>query len=373
VWLKKAEPNNTEFFYFYGIGGRRMGVYRKFINGGNARLSLERDEVYFAGKRIRSGGYAVAEDRLGSTRKGDGVASKFYPYGEEFGATPTAEDRTKFATYYRDSGTGLDYADRRYYDKASGRFLTADPYMASGGPEDPGSWNRYAYVAADPVNFNDPIGLAREEPVNDWGLPPSWRIITQVISDGEVVTEVPIIGFWQGPRPSRRSPRLSNTERAEQHLMPALSRAIQALTLNEECLELFGNEETRSGKYNPVTVLTDLVMGNISGGQSSYGNLTWRAGTGADVTANGIPFLAGSATIKIGVASWNGGDVNENAHTLLHELGHFYDVVRGAGGSAIKSPDALPGILGGDSRSKENDWLVDQKCFGGALGYEKPE
>ena len=38
------------------------------------------------------------------------------------------------------------------------RFLTPDPYMASGGPADPGSWNRYVYVQWDPVNFYDPSG-----------------------------------------------------------------------------------------------------------------------------------------------------------------------------------------------------------------------
>ena len=30
--------------------------------------------------------------------------------------------------------------------------------MASAGPKDPGSWNRYAYVADDPVNNGDPSG-----------------------------------------------------------------------------------------------------------------------------------------------------------------------------------------------------------------------
>jgi hypothetical protein len=32
--------------------------------------------------------------------------------------------------------------------------------MASGGPNDPGSWNRYAYTRGDPVNRIDPNGLA---------------------------------------------------------------------------------------------------------------------------------------------------------------------------------------------------------------------
>ena len=36
--------------------------------------------------------------------------------------------------------------------------MTPDPYAASGGPSDPGSWNRYAYTRGDPVNRYDPEG-----------------------------------------------------------------------------------------------------------------------------------------------------------------------------------------------------------------------
>jgi hypothetical protein len=47
----------------------------------------------------------------------------------------------------------------RYYSSTIGRFLTPDPYHASGGPKNPQSWNRYAYVTNDPVGFYDPSGL----------------------------------------------------------------------------------------------------------------------------------------------------------------------------------------------------------------------
>ena len=90
-------------------------------------------------------------DRLGSTN------GKFYPYGEDKAGNP-GNDAWKFATYFRDTVTGLDYADQRYYSNSLGRFTSADRYRASGGQVDPKSWNRYAYVNGDPITFYDPTG-----------------------------------------------------------------------------------------------------------------------------------------------------------------------------------------------------------------------
>jgi RHS repeat-associated protein len=93
---------------------------------------------------------------LGSARDAP-TYSGYYPYGEEHGSA-MSNGTDRFAAYFRDDISGLDYARNRYYSSALGRFMTADPYRASGGPADPGSWNRYAYVKGDPVNFNDPHG-----------------------------------------------------------------------------------------------------------------------------------------------------------------------------------------------------------------------
>jgi RHS repeat-associated protein len=100
----------------------------------------------------------VVTDRLGSVVKIDSsTTARYFPYGDE--PSTTQQDRPKFATYYRDATTALDYAKQRYYASTLGRFTSPDPYQASGGPADPQSWNRYAYVQNDPVNYYDPEGL----------------------------------------------------------------------------------------------------------------------------------------------------------------------------------------------------------------------
>jgi RHS repeat-associated protein len=144
-----------EVFTFWGGRGERIGRYVPEVQQRTVEgvvtykfvwVKQGWEDVYFGGKRLQ------ATDRLGSV----GGGGRYYPYGEERSAT--AEGTDKFATYHRD-GTGFDYADQRYYSAKFGRFLTSDPYVASGGPAAPKSWNRYAYVEGDPVNYLDPRGL----------------------------------------------------------------------------------------------------------------------------------------------------------------------------------------------------------------------
>ena len=85
----------------------------------------------------------------------------YYPFGDAKSGTVSNAD--SFATYFRDS-TALDYAQQRYYQSGSGRFLTPDPYQASAHSVTPESWNRYPYGGNDPANNNDPSGLFLPKP-----------------------------------------------------------------------------------------------------------------------------------------------------------------------------------------------------------------
>jgi len=139
--------------YFYGVDGQQLGAYP--LSSGASALEIS---TYFGSKRLgfntnpnNGSETATAPDRLGSY-------GSYYPWGESKSGNNPA-DIWSYATYWRDSLTGLDYANQRYYSNVQGRFMTPDPHRGSAHTGNPQSWNRYGYVLSDPVNGSDPTGL----------------------------------------------------------------------------------------------------------------------------------------------------------------------------------------------------------------------
>jgi len=96
-------------------------------------------------------------DQLGSTRlltdtSGTVKASYDYgPYGATTASSGTASTSLLFAGQYQDAGSGLYYLQARYYDPATGQFLTVDPAVS-------GTQAPYRYASDNPVNLTDPTG-----------------------------------------------------------------------------------------------------------------------------------------------------------------------------------------------------------------------
>ena len=139
--------------YIFGVDGQKLGTYSLALSGSIITATTTQTAVFFGAKRVAVNGAAFVPDRLGSN-----MAGKYYPYGEDRG-TPIQNDQVKYATYTRDSATGMDYADQRYYSNQFGRFMTDDPSANSWDPANPQSWNTYAHMVGDPINGNDPTGL----------------------------------------------------------------------------------------------------------------------------------------------------------------------------------------------------------------------
>jgi RHS repeat-associated protein len=101
-------------------------------------------------------------DGLGSTRAltdSAGAVSNRYMYdafGSLLNQTGVTSNSYLFAGQQRDASLGLDYLRARYYDPATGRFVSRDAFP--GFEEQPLSLNKYLYALANPVNRTDPSG-----------------------------------------------------------------------------------------------------------------------------------------------------------------------------------------------------------------------
>jgi RHS repeat-associated protein len=164
VWKQKSGSNE---WYFYGVDGRLIGTYVPCQYYGTL-FQEQSTNVYFGGRTLQAQNITgIKQDRLGTTSY---TTTTYAPYGDTGISPPPYGDGLGFTGYYRDgTSTGLDYAQQRYYAPSIGRFTSADPYMPSAAIAKPQSWNRYAYVSNDPVNFVDPSGL-KEKGVPD-GVP----------------------------------------------------------------------------------------------------------------------------------------------------------------------------------------------------------
>jgi RHS repeat-associated protein len=68
--------------------------------------------------------------------------------------------RQQFGGYERDSETGLDFAEARYYGSTMGRFTSVDPIFTTlERLIDPQRLNLYAYTRNNPLKFTDPEGM----------------------------------------------------------------------------------------------------------------------------------------------------------------------------------------------------------------------
>ena len=195
--VRKYLGENTRFVY--GIGGELLIELSISVKSGAA--SLKKEYVYCGGTMATiepsAGTQYATTDILSSPRvitdsNGNVVSRHDYmPFGEElfagtggrsssqgYGGSETL--RKKFTGYERDSETGLDFAQARYYASTNGRFNSPDPLASSATTADPQSWNRYAYVGNNPMTATDPSGM----------------IATRITSGGDMVNR----GFTMAER-----------------------------------------------------------------------------------------------------------------------------------------------------------------------------
>ena len=178
----KKNDNGTVTYYLRSsvLGGQVVAEI-----GGTG--TLQRSYVYLGGKVVAlkqsNSYYWIHEDPVTKSKRvvdryGAVVSTvEMDPWGADTSRSSNAAFQPKkFTSYDRDSN-GTDEAMFRRYNRWQSRFDQPDPYDGSYSLANPQSFNRYAYVQGDPVNFVDPTGLT-DEPPFPWGPEDVERIYT---------------------------------------------------------------------------------------------------------------------------------------------------------------------------------------------------
>jgi len=106
---------------------------------------------------LRSGTTSYYQaDGLGSltslSNTSGALVSTYDSFGNLVASSGSLVNSFRYTGREFDTETGLYYYRARYYDPATGRFLSEDPAGLQGGP------NRYAYALGTPTNLVDPSG-----------------------------------------------------------------------------------------------------------------------------------------------------------------------------------------------------------------------
>jgi RHS repeat-associated protein len=99
-------------------------------------------------------------------------------------STPANGDRYAWTGRERDVETGLQYNRARWYDPATGRWMSQDPLGF-----DAGDSNLYRYVNNEPTNYSDPIGRQEQVGILSIGKLTS---IKEGLENGKLPTQLEI-------------------------------------------------------------------------------------------------------------------------------------------------------------------------------------
>lgn len=271
----------------------------------------------------------------------------------------------------------IGHTDQRYYGVGSGRFNTPDPYMANNGgpgdPADPASWNRYAYVAGDPINYIDPSGQVYGP------RPPDPPDPTPPIPGPPMPVPHPVPAPLDPPASFKMVVTgFSRTVPKETTIAGVLQKILDdILSQDNDCSRwLSSNTNSFTGKAFVQAILgggpSDYTFGY--GQLNSAGTAAFVGNANADGTVvRGLP-LDASITVNSNGAFFNsaysvssqgytGGTLQAQAFILLHELAHE------VGAPGFKSNDAGP-TREAVVNQASNNALVDKNCGKAVKGLQ---
>jgi len=185
----------------------------------------------------------------------------------------------------RDSESGLDNSQARYYSSQVGRFTSPDPSNQSVDFELPQTWNRYSYVLNNALNMVDRNGqwptYTHKEIINEAFPGMSTRDL-KILNDAseEVDTHQEACNSWMhgmsdGTDPNRAEAIYVAMQRGDQQITTdeAEARVDQAKWIAEGHTGLSPTALTKFG--NALHIITDRLSPAHVGYQPWYGQSKW--------------------------------------------------------------------------------------------------
>ncbi len=240
--------------------------------------------------------------------------------------------------------------------------MTADRML--GRPRDPGSWNKYAYTRGDPINRKDPTGKydcavgaydgrelteCEDFPIYQGGADPQCFALYQAAMAGDQ-SAVGLVdqycpSAFNLPQQAGNGGGIDNPDDRSNALAAAVNLALEALK-DPACASVFNTSGT--GLHSPSEVLNALNGAESDFFVGSIAFLPLKADRIAEAEQSG--YIGGQYTVaNIAINTAPGYFFNEDiigqVDTLLHELGHVFNLVASLGGSKIvydANPDGSP-------------------------------
>jgi RHS repeat-associated protein len=333
--VKKTEYGWTTWYLRSSVLG---GQVIAEIDGNNV---WQRGYVY-AGSSVmavqQGGVFWMHEDPITKSKRttdanGNVVSAiELDPWGADTNRSSSAAFQPRKYTSYDRDGNGSDEAMFRRYNRKNSRFDQPDPYDGSYSLAYPQSFNRYAYVGNDPVNFADPTGLD-DLPPDPWD--PSDIIKTDVwaphwprggIGGGIHGPLLDVDDGKDGGGPQK-------PDSFQKALDNAIAKSKAILQGDSDCSKFFGSNAVAAleALAKKLTLANNFKQGitTNTGISQSYDStivvngpnnlVAYRLPTSAEVYRNG-PFFMSPGAKPIG--GYPAGSAGAQITSILHELAH---------------------------------------------------
>jgi RHS repeat-associated protein len=167
--LLQTDPASTTLYLpdeqLTDTGGTLTGTRYYSLNGQTIAARTSASQLYWLD------GDTQGTMTLAINATTDAVTRRYYdPYGNPIGTPPSTWPGSQgFVGGTTDPATGLTDLGAREYNPASGTFISPDPLIDPGDPQD---LNAYAYATDNPTTDEDPTGAMWTPPPGGYNCPP---------------------------------------------------------------------------------------------------------------------------------------------------------------------------------------------------------